>query len=73
MSPDEMFIYHEVGSQIRRIDAISGEAEFLGQLPFDQYHYTGTGMAVYVPEPGTLVLLLALVGAALGGKARCRR
>jgi len=61
MSPDESYLYWQSSNQIARIDPVSGDSEILGTIPVnDPFHYPGTGMAVYVPEPGTLSLLLPL-------------
>jgi hypothetical protein len=55
LSEDEAFLYYQFGALIYRFDALTGSGTYLGQIPSTPDHYEGTGMAVYVPEPGFFV------------------
>ncbi len=64
LSPDERSIYLADFGQMFSIDADRGTVTHLGSIGSPAGLTAGSGIAVYVPEPNTLILILAGLAAA---------
>ncbi len=62
LSPDESSLYVANATKLFGVNLSSGSVAELATIPGPYASFAGAGIAVYVPEPTTIVLLLAGMG-----------